>query len=122
MTIDLEKDNLQEIIGGAGDSVFNASGTSWNVFIQGGSGNNISLSGAARATVSNPREGRQSAAHPKISQKLYCTSEANFVYALIIAFGTKFSNKGSRRSDVWFPVGAFLPSVFNIPAIGDYPL
>jgi subtilisin-like proprotein convertase family protein len=47
ITVDLKTDKLQEVIGGAGDGTFNASGTTWNVFIQGGSGNNIIIGGAA---------------------------------------------------------------------------
>ncbi|ACB97247.1 proprotein convertase P-domain-containing protein [Beijerinckia indica] len=47
ITVDLKTANLQEVIGGAGDGVFNASGTNWNVFIQGGSGNNIIIGGTA---------------------------------------------------------------------------
>ena len=45
--IDLMKSNLQEVIGGAGGGVFNASGTSSNVFIQATGGNNILIGGAA---------------------------------------------------------------------------
>jgi subtilisin-like proprotein convertase family protein/Ca2+-binding RTX toxin-like protein len=52
VTVDLMEDNLQEVIGAAGDSVFNASGTTWNVFLQGGSGNNIMIGGAARDAIS----------------------------------------------------------------------
>ena len=52
ITVDLQADNLQEVIGGTGDGVFNASGTTWNVFIQGGSGNNIMIGGAASAALS----------------------------------------------------------------------
>jgi subtilisin-like proprotein convertase family protein len=52
ITVDLKTDNLQEIIGGAGDGVFNASGTTWNVFMQGGAGNNIMIGGAANDAFS----------------------------------------------------------------------
>jgi subtilisin-like proprotein convertase family protein len=52
ITIDLASANLQEVVGGAGDGVFNASGTTWNVFIQGGSGNNIIIGGAAHDALS----------------------------------------------------------------------
>jgi subtilisin-like proprotein convertase family protein len=45
--IDLSTDHLQEVIGGSGGGVFNASGTSWNVFIQATAGNNILIGGAA---------------------------------------------------------------------------
>jgi len=51
-TIDLATSHLQEVIGGAGDGVFNASGTTWNVFIQGGSGSNIMIGGAAHDALS----------------------------------------------------------------------
>lgn len=51
ITVDLKKSNLQEVIGGAGDGIFNASGTNWNVFIQGGAGNNIIIGGAANAAL-----------------------------------------------------------------------
>ena len=52
ITVDLKTANLQEVIGGAGDGVFNASGTTWNVFIQGGSGNNIIIGGKAHDALS----------------------------------------------------------------------
>lgn len=52
VNIDLAKDNLQEVIGGPGGSVFNASGTTWNVFIQATSGNNIIIGGAATDALS----------------------------------------------------------------------
>ncbi len=52
ITVDLKTDHLQEVIGGAGDGVFNASGTTWNVFIQGGSGNNIIIGGKAHDALS----------------------------------------------------------------------
>ncbi len=52
VTLDMAADHLQEVIGGAGDGVFNASGTTWNVFVQGGSGNNIMIGGAAAAAFS----------------------------------------------------------------------
>ncbi|BBU64173.1 serine protease (plasmid) [Methylosinus sp. C49] len=52
ITIDLASANLQEVVGGAGDGVFNASGTTWNVFIQGGSGNNIIIGGTAHDALS----------------------------------------------------------------------
>ena len=45
--IDLKTDNLQEVIGGSGGGVFNASGTNWNVFIQATAGNNIMIGGTA---------------------------------------------------------------------------
>ena len=47
VNIDLKTDDLQEVIGGAGGGVFNASGTNWNVFIQATGGNNIIIGGAA---------------------------------------------------------------------------
>ncbi len=49
--IDLKTSNLQEVIGGAGGGVFNASGATWNVFIQGGVGNNIIIGGAANSAL-----------------------------------------------------------------------
>ncbi|WP_315765884.1 MULTISPECIES: S8 family serine peptidase [unclassified Bradyrhizobium] len=52
VTIDMAKANLQEVIGGAGGDVINASGTTWNVFIQGGDGNSIIIGGAAAAAIS----------------------------------------------------------------------
>ncbi|WP_206747706.1 cadherin-like domain-containing protein [Telmatospirillum siberiense] len=51
VTIDMAKDYLQEVIGGSGGDVINASGTTWNVFIQGGSGNNIIIGGAAADAI-----------------------------------------------------------------------
>jgi len=45
--IDLKTDNLQEVIGGSGGGVFNASGANWNVFIQATSGSNIIIGGTA---------------------------------------------------------------------------
>jgi hypothetical protein len=47
VNIDLKTDDLQEVIGGQGGGVFNASGTNWNVFIQATAGDNIILGGAA---------------------------------------------------------------------------
>jgi subtilisin-like proprotein convertase family protein len=52
VTIDLAKDNLNEVIGGPGGDVLNASGTDWNVFIQATSGNNIIIGGAATDALS----------------------------------------------------------------------
>ena len=52
ITVDLATDNLDEVIGGAGDGVFNASGTDWDVFIQGGSGNNIIIGGTGHDALS----------------------------------------------------------------------
>lgn len=52
ITVDMAAAHLQEVIGGAGDGVFNASGTTWNIFIQGGSGNNIIIGGAANSALS----------------------------------------------------------------------
>ncbi|WP_410052809.1 beta strand repeat-containing protein, partial [Bradyrhizobium sp. SZCCHNPS2010] len=52
VTIDMAKANLQEVIGGAGGDVINASGTTGNVFIQGGDGNSIIIGGAAAAAIS----------------------------------------------------------------------
>ncbi|MGO4713340.1 S8 family serine peptidase [Bradyrhizobium sp. 2TAF24] len=52
VTIDMAKANLQEVIGGAGGDIINASGTTWNVFIQAGSGNSIIIGGAASAAIS----------------------------------------------------------------------
>ena len=52
ITVDLKTDNLDEVIGGAGNGTFNASGTTWSVFIQGGSGNNIIIGGAAHDALS----------------------------------------------------------------------
>jgi hypothetical protein len=54
--INLATDNLQEVVGGAGDGTFNASGTTDNVFIQGGSGNIIIIGGAAQAGRSSMRD------------------------------------------------------------------
>lgn len=51
VNIDLMKENLQEVIGGQGGGVFNASGTNWNVFIQAPAGNNIIIGGAAYAAL-----------------------------------------------------------------------
>ncbi|HUB47435.1 MAG TPA: Ig-like domain-containing protein, partial [Acetobacteraceae bacterium] len=45
--IDLKTDNLEEVIGGSGGGVFNASGANWNVFIQATAGNNIIIGGTA---------------------------------------------------------------------------
>lgn len=39
--------DLQEVIGGQGGGVFNASGTNWNVFVQATAGNNIIIGGIA---------------------------------------------------------------------------
>lgn len=52
ITINLLASHLQEVIGGAGGGTFNASGTTWNVFIQATSGNNILIGGAATAALS----------------------------------------------------------------------
>ncbi len=52
VTLDLAKSQLNEVIGGSGGDVLNASGTSWNVFIQAGSGNNIIIGGAATDAIS----------------------------------------------------------------------
>ncbi|WP_159731875.1 S8 family serine peptidase [Methylosinus sp. Ce-a6] len=50
-TIDMAATHLQEVVGGVGGDVINASGTTWNVFIQGGEGNNIIIGGAATAAI-----------------------------------------------------------------------
>jgi hypothetical protein len=47
VNIDLKTDNLQEVIGGSGGGVFNASGTNWNVFIQATGGDNIIIGGTS---------------------------------------------------------------------------
>lgn len=52
ITIDLAAAHLNEVVGGVGGDVINASGTTWNVFIQGGEGNNIIIGGAATAAIS----------------------------------------------------------------------
>jgi Ca2+-binding RTX toxin-like protein/subtilisin-like proprotein convertase family protein len=52
VTIDMLTENLQEVVGGKGGDVINASGTTWNVFIQAGNGNSIIIGGAAAAAIS----------------------------------------------------------------------
>lgn len=52
VTLDLAKSHLNEVIGGSGGDILNASGTTWNVFIQAGSGNNIIIGGAATDAIS----------------------------------------------------------------------
>lgn len=52
MTIDMAAAHLHEVIGGVGGDVINASGTTWNVFIQAGDGNTIIYGGAAAAAIS----------------------------------------------------------------------
>ena len=44
---DFRKLFAARLVSQTGDGVFNASGTTWNVFLQGGSGNNILIGGAA---------------------------------------------------------------------------
>ncbi len=50
--LDLATAHLNEVIGGSGGDVLNASGTTWNVFIQAGDGNNIIIGGAAVDAIS----------------------------------------------------------------------